>query len=363
MLRTALRAARSALRTSGMTGRPRAFAPSSAVRMFRTSAEEYESMRRRSACADGAGEEFWKTYARSGAVEWEVAPETALVPPPQGSTKPLHQWFPDGEINVCHNVLDRHVAAGRGDQAALIYDSAVGGQSRTLTYNELLEEVAVFAGGMRDQGVQKGDRVLIYMPMVPEAIVAMLACARIGAVHSVVFGGFAAPELAVRIDDARPSLIVSASGGLERGKAVSYAPLLSDALALAEHRPDTVVFKSRPEVECVMDAPSSLQTPSGTGMVDWDAFMSSSASNPSPCVPCASSDPFYILYTSGTTGQPKGILRDHTHPVSLHWVVSNTSVPLPSSVPLSLSPSLPLSLPHFCQSTRLIHATPACASI
>ncbi|MEX2970900.1 propionyl-CoA synthetase [Streptomyces sp. C184] len=251
-------------------------------------------------------EGFWLDAAR--AIDWTVAPTRAL----DESQAPLYRWFPDGELNTCHNALDRHVDAGRGEQLALVHDSPVTGCKASFTYRELRAEVALFAGVLAGLGVAKGDRVAIYMPMIPEAVVAMLACARIGAVHSVVFGGFAAHELAVRIDDARPKVVVAASCGIEPTRVVPYKPLLDDALALAEHQPEHCVIRQRPQ--CTADM---------TGRdLDWDQALATA--EPVDCVPVAATDPLYILYTSGTTGRPKGVVRDNGgHAVALRWSLEN----------------------------------------
>lgn len=251
-------------------------------------------------------EGFWLDAA--GAIDWTVAPSRAL----DESAAPLYRWFPDGQLNTCHNALDRHVDAGRGEQLALVYDSPVTGSKASFTYRELREEVALFAGVLAGLGVTKGDRVALYMPMIPEAVVAMLACARIGAVHSVVFGGFAAHELAVRIDDARPKVVVAASCGIEPTRVVPYKPLLDDALALAEHQPEHCVIRQRPQ--CTADM---------TGRdLDWDQALATA--EPVDCVPVAATDPLYILYTSGTTGRPKGVVRDNGgHAVALRWSLEN----------------------------------------
>ncbi len=251
-------------------------------------------------------ESFW--MAAADAVTWERPPDRAL----DDSRAPLYRWFPGGRMNTAYNALDRHVESGRGEQVALIHHSAYTGVSR-LTYRELREQVANFAGALRAQGVGKGDRVVIYMPMVPEAVVAMLACARLGGVHSVVFGGFAAPELAARIDDAQPVVIVMASCGIEPGRVVEYKPILDEALAIAAHSPSRVIVLQRPEASAAMTSPRDL---------DWhDALDGAPAAE---CVPVEAPDPLYILYTSGTTGRPKGVVRDNGgHAVALMWSLKN----------------------------------------
>ncbi len=250
-------------------------------------------------------EAFWLEAAE--AITWTTPPTRAL----DDSNPPYYRWFPDGVLNTCHNALDRHVDAGRGAQPALIYDSPMTGQVRSFSFLQLRDEVALVAGGLRRLGVGKGDRVIIYMPMVPEAVMAMLACARIGAVHSVVFGGFAAAELAARIDDARPKAIVAASCGLEPGRIVDYGVLIRGALALTAAPPDHVVVLQRPE--------QAAEVP---GSIGWDAFMD--GAEPADCLPVAATDPLYILYTSGTTGKPKGIVRDNGgHAVALNWSMKN----------------------------------------
>lgn len=247
-------------------------------------------------------ERFWLRAAEG--VDWEVAPSRAL----DSSAAPFHRWFPDGRLNVCFNAVDRHVEAGRGEQAALIYDSPVTGTRRTYTYAGLRDEVAAFAGALTGLGVGQGDRVVIYMPMVPEAAVAMLACARIGAVHSVVFGGFAPPELAVRIDDATPKVVVSASCGIEGKRVIPYKPLLDQAIELAGHKPYKQVILQRPQERAEL----------GPDDLDWSDLVADVS--PADCVPVAATDPLYILYTSGTTGKPKGVVRDCGGcAVALHW--------------------------------------------
>jgi len=253
-------------------------------------------------------EGFWLDAA--DAVQWLTPPQRAL----DDSQAPIYRWFPGATLNTSVNALDRHVAAGRGDQPALLWDSAMVGEKRSYTYSQLLDEVAAFAGVLAAQGVRKGDRVVIYMPMIPEAAIAMLACARIGAVHSVVFGGFAAPELATRIDDARPVAVVTASGGKEPGRTVEYLPLVAVAIAQAQATPATVIVKDRPQV------PGSAAD--HAGWLDWDEQVA--AADPAGPVEVAATDPLYILYTSGTTGKPKGVLRDNGgHAVALSWSMRN----------------------------------------
>ncbi|AUQ50396.1 propionate-CoA ligase PrpE [Phaeobacter inhibens] len=252
-------------------------------------------------------EQFWMEAAN--AISWDSTPTKALTDKGDG----LYEWFADARVNTCYNAVDRHVEQGRGEQTAIIYDSPITHTQREISYVELRNRVATLAGALRAKGVEKGDRVIIYMPMIPEALEAMLACARLGAVHSVVFGGFAANELAVRIDDATPKAIIAASCGLEPGRTVHYKPLLDGAIDLATHKPDfCVIFQREQEVAELIEGRD----------VNWHGFQY--GVEPAECVPVEGNHPAYILYTSGTTGQPKGVIR-HTagQLVALNWTMKN----------------------------------------
>ena len=247
-------------------------------------------------------EGFWGEAARG--IDWIQPAERVL----DASNAPFYRWFTGGVLNTCYNAVDRHVDSGRGDEPALIFDSAMTGAKRTLTFAELQDETARLAGALAALGVGKGDRVIIYMPMLPEAAIAMLGCARLGAIHSVVFGGFAASELATRIDDAEPKVILSASCGLEPGRIVAYKPLLDEAIEIAVHAPQACIVLQRDELVADM----------GERDHDWQDVVGQAPAH--ACVPVGATDPLYILYTSGTTGQPKGIVRDNGgHAVALHW--------------------------------------------
>ena len=251
--------------------------------------------------------QIWQDAAEN--IHWYQRPTRLL----DDSNPPFYRWYPDGVTNACYNAVDIHVEQGRGEQLAVIYDSPVTRSRRTYTYSQLLLEVARFAGVLASQGVGKGDRVILYMPMVPEALIAMLACARIGAIHSVVFGGFASNELAVRIDDATPRVVVSASCGVEPNRIVAYKPLLDQAIELATHKPDQCIILQRPMQEATLQPGRDL---------DWAEAMA--GAEPAACVPVGANDPLYILYTSGTTGQPKGVVRDTGGSiVSLKWSMKN----------------------------------------
>ena len=252
-------------------------------------------------------EGFWGDAAQ--AIDWDKTWDKVL----DDSGKPLYRWFKGGRLNTCYNAVDRHVKNGRADQAAIIYDSPVTNTKRTLTYAQLRDEVAAFAGALANLGVTKGDRVIIYMPMVPEAIIAMLGCARIGAIHSVVFGGFSSKELATRIDDAKPRVMVAGSCGIESNRVVRYKPLLDEAINIAAHKPEHCIVLQRP------------QEP-GTLVEGRDVSWAEAVSNAEPhdCVTVEATDPLYILYTSGTTGIPKGVVRDNGgHAVAMCWSMSN----------------------------------------
>jgi len=227
--------------------------------------------------------------------------------------RPVPRWFVGGEFNTCYNAVDRHVEAGRGDQLAIIHDSPITDSKRSISYSELQDQVSRFAAVLVKHGAKKGGRIIIYMPMIPEAAIAMLACARIGAIHSVVFGGFAANELATRIDDAKPDMIVTASCGIEPGRVVAYKPLLDAAIDQARHKVGKVIIKARPQSEAAMQDGRDY---------DWETEISSVEGV--DCVPVAATDPLYILYTSGTTGQPKGVVRDNGgHAVAINWTMKN----------------------------------------
>jgi propionyl-CoA synthetase len=255
---------------------------------------------------------FWAEAA--AAIDWFEKPKTVF----DAAAGIYGRWFVGGVCNTCFNAVDRHVNAGRGEQAAIIYDSPLAGVKRTITYHRLMTETQVLAAMLRDLGVGKGDRVILYMPMVPEAAIGMLACARIGAIHSVVFGGFAARELATRIDDAKPKVILSASCGLEPGRIVAYKPLLDEAISLSQHKPDACLILQRPQAEAPLVAGRDH---------DWAKVRDHAlihARSVYDCVPVEATDPLYILYTSGTTGRPKGVVRDNGgHMVALEWSMKN----------------------------------------
>ena len=252
-------------------------------------------------------EEFWAEAAAE--IDWVKPWERVL----DDSRAPFYRWFAGGQLNTCYNALDRHVDGGRAEQLALIYDSPVTDTVATFTYRELRDAVATFAGALAAQGVKRGDRVVIYMPMVPEAAIAMLACARLGAIHSVVFGGFAANELAGRIEDAQPKVVVTASCGIEPGRLVAYKPLLDAAIDLVQAKPDACIIVQRPQLEAELQPGRDIT---------WEQAMADA--QPAECVAVEATDPLYILYTSGTTGLPKGIVRDNGgHAVALKWSMKN----------------------------------------
>ena len=252
-------------------------------------------------------QEFWAEAA--AAIDW-LKPFDAVL---DDSNSPFNKWFPGAECNTCYNAVDRHVEAGHGEQNAIIYDSPITGKQGKITYRELQTQVAQFAGALRDLGVEKGDRVIIYMPMVPQTAVAMLACARLGAIHSVVFGGFAPKELATRVTDAKPKVIVAASCGIEPGRIIDYMPIVEDALSISPHKVPNIVVMQRKE--------SLAELKPGRDH-NWNSLMDNAT--PADCVSVAATDPLYILYTSGTTGQPKGVIRDNGgHMVALKWSMKN----------------------------------------
>jgi propionyl-CoA synthetase len=248
-------------------------------------------------------DEFWREQAAN--IDWFTPPETIWQPLANGHG----EWFPDGTLNTSDVALDANIRAGRGDQTALIYDSPVTQTQQSFTYHQLRDDVALFAGALREHGIGKGDRVIIYMPMIPQAVVAMLACARLGAVHSVVFGGFAAHELAVRIDDAKPKAVLTASCGIEINRVIEYKPLVDKAIEQSDHKPDLCVVFQRTQAKATLNHPRDL---------DWQAALASAL--PADPVPVKSTDPLYVLYTSGTTGKPKGVVRDNGgHAVALKY--------------------------------------------
>jgi propionyl-CoA synthetase len=265
-------------------------------------ANQYDEVHARSLAQP---EEFWAEAAAQ--IHWYKTWDKVL----DDARRPFYRWFTGGELNTCYNALDRHVDAGRGDQPALIYDSPVTGTVMSFSYRELRDRVATCAGALASLGISRGDRVIIYMPMIPEAVIAMLAVARLGAIHSVVFGGFAANELAGRINDATPKICISASCGIEPARIVPYKPLLDRAIELARHKPERCLIYQRPMQHADLIPGRDL---------DWDETLARAA--PHECVPVAATDPLYILYTSGTTGQPKGIVRDNGgHAVALNWTM------------------------------------------
>jgi propionyl-CoA synthetase len=252
-------------------------------------------------------EAFWAEKAKL--VSWYKEPQNILSVDENG----IHRWYADGEMNTCYMAVDYHVENGRGDQLALIYDSPVTEQKKTFTYTQLRDEVAQCAGMLKQQGVEKGDRVVIYLPMIPQAAIAMLACARLGAIHSVVFGGFAPPELAVRLEDATPKVVLTASCGIEINRVIEYKPLVDEAIRISSHKPDTCIVYQRPQASAAMQAGRD---------VDWHE--ASQSAQPADCVPVKGTDLLYILYTSGTTGKPKGVVRENGgHAVALKYSMSS----------------------------------------
>jgi propionyl-CoA synthetase len=271
--------------------------------------EVYESWR-----SDPEG--FWMEAAK--AIDWFEPPRRAL----DDSRAPIYGWFADAQCNTCHNALDRHVERGHGDRTAIIYDSPITGAKASFTYAETLDRVARLAGALKAKGVSKGDRVVVYMPMVPEALIAMLACARLGAIHSVVFGGFAAPELAVRIDDAAPKAVIAASCGVEPGRVVAYKPMLDKAMEMCRRKPEFCVIFQREQAEASLIEGRDFE---------WEAFLA--GAEPAACAPVGGMDPLYILYTSGTTGQPKGVVRTNAgYMVALAWTMRNIYAVEPGDV-------------------------------
>ncbi|HMB03628.1 MAG TPA: AMP-binding protein, partial [Isosphaeraceae bacterium] len=272
--------------------------------MNQSTANPYDLLHARS-LSDPEG--FWGEAAED--ITWIKRWDKVL----DDSNPPFYRWFKGGVLNTCYNAIDRHVEAGRGEQPAIIYDSPVTNTVQTITYKELRDQVARFAGALRRLGVEKGDRVIIYMPMIPQTVVAMLACARLGAVHSVVFGGFAPHELSIRINDAEPRVIISASCGIEPNRVVKYKPMLDAAIEESRHKPERCIIFQRPQERAALVPGRDL---------DWNDAVANAV--PTDCVPVNATDPLYILYTSGTTGKPKGVVRDNGgHAVALKWTMKN----------------------------------------